>query len=151
MKLFLVFMTIFSTNIYPTDLLLESCNKRNGSVVRGHLCPKSKIPIPARACFYNSSHNETQFYNGCSGPTGVYKETFYSSCIQHDLCYHNEPASNGLSQKTCDLMDCLMYEVPSELYHTKRRYSMARIQEVVELRGRITARKMTSRPAKRFH
>ncbi len=103
MKFLILLFIVFSTQTYAKDLLLESCIKRSGSVVRGHLCPKSKIPIPARACFYKNSHNETQFYNGCSGPTGGYKEIFYSSCIQHDLCYHNEPASNGFSQKTCDM------------------------------------------------
>ena len=102
-KYLVIIFCLLTTNVMAKDLLLESCQKRNGHIKKAHFCPKSKIPIPARTCFYQNQDDEYEFFNGCSGPTGGFKEIFYPTCIKHDLCYHNEPRSNGRSQKSCDL------------------------------------------------
>jgi hypothetical protein len=82
--------------------LSRACSDRNGVVKSRYTCPKSNIPLPIKTCVYENSYGETQFFNGCSGPSGGHGKLFYNSCIKHDLCYHHEPATNGFSQKTCD-------------------------------------------------
>ena len=85
------------------DDLLKACNSRNGTIKKTYTCPKSNIPLPVKTCVYENSYGETQFFNGCSGPSGGHNKLFYNSCIKHDLCYHHEPATNGYTQKVCDL------------------------------------------------
>lgn len=84
------------------DMLEKFCQEYSGEVKFGFTCPKSKIPLPLRMCHFSNSHKEKQFFDGCSGPSGGYKELFFPACIKHDLCYHHEPASNGKDRKFCD-------------------------------------------------
>lgn len=84
------------------DLLSEYCDRYQGQVVKGFQCPKSRLYLPIRVCLFNNSANSFEFFDGCTGPTGAYKEIFYPSCIAHDFCYHHEPATNGKGRKYCD-------------------------------------------------
>ena len=85
------------------DTLEAFCQNYQGQVKRGFVCPKSKLPLPLKMCHFTNNYNEYQFFDGCTGPTGKYKNLFYPSCIKHDLCYHHEPETNGFSQEDCDL------------------------------------------------
>jgi hypothetical protein len=82
--------------------LQDHCKDLGGHVSKMYTCPKSKLPLPITTCSYRNQYNEVQFFNGCSGPTGGYKKIFFPACIQHDLCYHHEPATNGYTRKKCD-------------------------------------------------
>lgn len=100
---FIIFLTIFlNSPLIQADLLEDSCFDYEGEIVKKYTCPKSKLPLPIRTCVFINKNGNQQFYNGCSGPSGGHKEIFYSSCIQHDLCYHHEPITNRLTQKECD-------------------------------------------------
>lgn len=90
-----------SLSVSANELSL-ACNARNGEVKSSYTCPKSNIPLPVKTCVFQNSYGETQFFNGCSGPSGGHSKIFYNSCIKHDLCYHHEPATNGYTQKSCD-------------------------------------------------
>jgi hypothetical protein len=84
------------------SLLADYCNQYNGKVFKGYKCPKSKIPLPIKTCEFKNKTGTKQFFNGCSGPSGGHSTIFFPSCIQHDLCYHHEPISNGYAQSKCD-------------------------------------------------
>jgi hypothetical protein len=101
-KLPLLFVVLsWSFLAYADDLNL-ACESRGGLVKSYYTRHKSNIPLPVRTCVFENSYGETQFFNGCSGPSGGHNSLFYSSCIKHDLCYHHEPATNGYTQKVCD-------------------------------------------------
>ena len=108
-KLLILYIFI-SSNLFHSitfaevDLLEDYCTKLDGVVKFGFICPKSKLPLPINMCQFTNSHGKQQFFDGCTGPTGGYKELFYPACIKHDLCYHHEPATNDLEQKDCDTL-----------------------------------------------
>jgi hypothetical protein len=93
----------FSTTVLANPLF-DSCRELGGTVYKSHKCPKTGIVLPINTCRFENEFGEKQFFNGCSGPSGGHKELFFPSCITHDLCYHHEPATNGYSQKKCDLL-----------------------------------------------
>ena len=93
-------MTLTQAN---ASLLKDHCQLVDGVILSSYQCPKSKIKLPLATCEYINNYQEKLFFNGCSGPSGGYEKQFYVSCIEHDLCYHHEPATNGLTQKECDI------------------------------------------------
>lgn len=100
MKYILIFLLF--TSLAQADQLEDLCLKNSGKLTKSYKCPKSKLKLPIRTCEYQNELYETQFVNGCSGPSGGHKEIFFKACIKHDLCYHHEPSSNGLKRKSCD-------------------------------------------------
>ena len=95
---------LFLISSYASASQLENfCESNNGKIFDWYKCPKSKLPLKIKTCEYKNSYGELEFVNGCSGPTGGHEEIFFPACVQHDLCYHHEPASNGKSQKYCDM------------------------------------------------
>lgn len=70
--------------------------------MNGLSCDKRKIRWKTSFCSFKDLSNREMFFNGCSGPTGGHSELFYPACIKHDLCYHHEPATRGLSKSDCD-------------------------------------------------
>lgn len=82
--------------------LEQFCHERGGELEKGYKCPKTSFPLLTDVCFFENSQKEIHFTDGCTGPSGGHNSLFLESCIKHDLCYHHEPASNGLKQKDCD-------------------------------------------------
>lgn len=108
----LIIIAIFTqVSFAKTNILKKFCDKYAGEVRFGFTCPKSKIPLPLNMCTFKNQYGEKQFFDGCTGPTGGFKELFYPACITHDLCYHHEPASSGKTQEYCDQ---LFYELMQE-------------------------------------
>ena len=100
MKIILIFL-LLSPFAYA-DQLEDFCSERNGKIFKKYKCPKTKLTLPIRTCEFESKFGDTQFVNGCSGPSGGHKEIFFKACIKHDLCYHHEPSTNGQTRKDCD-------------------------------------------------
>ena len=98
-----LFLLIFSVSHFSyAGLIEEFCEQQEGQMHKWYKCPKSKLYLRTNTCEFKNSYNEVEFSNGCSGPTGKYGKVFFSSCIEHDLCYHHEPFTNGYSQEHCD-------------------------------------------------
>jgi hypothetical protein len=106
------FHTIFKTLLlfifcfYQQSLAAQSplelhCRSMKGKISHGFQCPKSKIKLGWDFCIINQKE-VTQFFDGCTTPTGSFEEIMTPACIQHDLCYHHEPATNGKTQEDCD-------------------------------------------------
>lgn len=104
MRIVLIFVLFFlSTSILSNDdLLSKYCKKYKGVIQKKYACPKSGLTIPFLFCVKKRDNLPDLFFDGCTGPTGGNAELFYSSCIEHDLCYHREPSTNGKTQKMCD-------------------------------------------------
>lgn len=104
MRIIIFYVILLSAQIQAKSqkTLNSFCQDYGGEVKFGFICPKSKIPLPINMCHFTNSYGEKQFFDGCTAPTGEFTEDFYPACIKHDLCYHHEPVSNGLSQKDCD-------------------------------------------------
>ena len=100
MRLFLILFLF--TNLAQADQLSDLCKEKGGKLFKKYKCPKSKLNLPIRTCEFENEYGDLQFVNGCSGPSGGHKKIFFKACIQHDLCYHHEPSSGGLSRKDCD-------------------------------------------------
>lgn len=101
--LFAFSLLLFSSHSFSKDRYLKvHCDQFGGEVLNKFKCPKSKVTIPFKFCVIKRENNTPLFFDGCTGPTGGNTELFYPSCIEHDLCYHREPATNGKSQKKCD-------------------------------------------------
>ncbi|MEC7276152.1 MAG: phospholipase A2 [Bdellovibrionota bacterium] len=83
-------------------LFVLLCSQLGGRVEQGFKCPKTWFRSPGKVCYFENSYGEELFTDGCTGPTGGFKDLFLSSCVKHDLCYHHEPATNGLTRKECD-------------------------------------------------
>lgn len=84
------------------DLLSQYCEQLGGQVESGYQCPQSKLKLPWRFCVFTHESGQEQFFDGCTGPAGGHQALFYPACIQHDLCYHHEPATTGRKQRDCD-------------------------------------------------
>ena len=106
----LLFALLISLSAHA-DQLDDLCKERGGKIFKKYTCPKSGLKLPIKTCEYKNQDGDIQFVNGCSGPSGGHGEVFFMACIQHDLCYHHEPSTNGLSRKQCDQ---LMLEIATE-------------------------------------
>jgi hypothetical protein len=93
---------VFFISFARADQLKDYCDQNKGVILKKYRCPKSRLNLPIRTCEFENSYGDLQFVNGCSGPTGGHKETFFKACIKHDLCYHHEPSTGGLNRKDCD-------------------------------------------------
>lgn len=103
MKLFSLITLISLSGIASAeDLLQRHCNERKGRVVDTFTCPRTKLKLNWNFCLAKTAKDEPIFFDGCTGPSGGHAALFYPACIQHDLCYHHEPLTTGLSQKECD-------------------------------------------------
>lgn len=106
MMILILLSTLLFQNTLAIDLnegLLEIfCSEKGGRIVSEFKCPNTFFKSPLKNCIFNERGDFFQFVDGCTGPSGGFKESFFSSCIAHDLCYHHEPATNGWSQKQCD-------------------------------------------------
>ncbi len=100
MKAFIIFL-LFSSFAHA-DQLQDYCIEKKGKILKKYKCPKTKLTLRIRTCEFENDYGETQFVNGCSGPSGGHKEIFFKACIKHDLCYHHEPSTNGNTRKDCD-------------------------------------------------
>ena len=78
------------------------CARKRGTLYKSYKCPKTKITLPIKTCEYRNFWGQLHFVNGCSGPTGKYGKQIFNACLKHDLCYHHEPATHGLTRKECD-------------------------------------------------
>lgn len=96
----MLFVTIRAS--VAADLLQDHCNKKQGIVVDTFTCPRTKLKLNWNFCLAKTAKDEPIFFDGCTGPSGGHAALFYPACIQHDLCYHHEPLTSGLSQKDCD-------------------------------------------------
>ena len=83
-------------------LLVSLCAQLGGRIEKGFKCPQTFFRSPAKVCYFENNAGEELFTDGCTGPTGGHKDLFLPSCVKHDLCYHHEPATNGLSRRDCD-------------------------------------------------
>lgn len=92
-------MIFFHANAYDLE---QFCHEKGGRLERGFKCPQTSFPLLTPICFFENEYDEVHFTDGCTGPSGGHRELFLESCVKHDLCYHHEPASNGLTQKDCD-------------------------------------------------
>ncbi len=101
-KIMAFFLLCFSLNTLSGELE-KYCNEFEGDVFKSYRCPKSGITLSFGFCVFKNHEGITQFFDGCTGPKSEFHSLFYPHCIQHDLCYHHEPITNGLSQKDCDL------------------------------------------------
>jgi hypothetical protein len=102
-KVFFTFILLLSlSNPSMARNLEQICHELGGTLERGFKCPNTSFPLLTPVCFFDNEFGEKHFTDGCTGPSGGHKEIFLASCIRHDLCYHHEPASNGLKQKDCD-------------------------------------------------
>lgn len=100
MKILVLFVLLIS--FARADELADYCALNKGKIFKKYRCPKTKLNLPIRTCEYENEFGDLQFVNGCSGPSGGHKKTFFKACIKHDLCYHHEPSSGGLNRKDCD-------------------------------------------------
>ncbi|MBC75631.1 MAG: hypothetical protein CME64_06415 [Halobacteriovoraceae bacterium] len=103
MRFLIVTICVLFLQSSHADLLDDFCDNKNGKLFTWYQCPKSKLPLRIKTCEYHNSYGELEFVNGCSGPTGGHDKLFFPACVQHDLCYHHEPATNGKGQKYCDV------------------------------------------------
>ena len=100
-KLLPLFLFLMLSSLNASELE-KYCYQYGGEVVSSYTCPKSKLKLPFDFCVYKNKEGITQFFDGCTGPKNEFTKYFYPHCIAHDLCYHHEPVSSGLSQKDCD-------------------------------------------------
>lgn len=101
MKILLLFCVI-SAQAFGGSHLNSYCEKLQGEIVSELQCPKSGLKLHWDFCVTKDPQNRPLFFDGCTGPSGGHAELFYPACIQHDYCYHHEPASNNLRQLDCD-------------------------------------------------
>lgn len=86
----------------PSDLLVQKCNEMNGELVNKWTCPASGRRRSGDMCHALDENNVSMYFDGCSGSFDNYGDVFFNACVTHDLCYHHEPASNGLTKIECD-------------------------------------------------
>lgn len=82
--------------------LEDFCSEKEGQILTKYQCPKSRLTLPVKTCEYRNVQGDKLFVNGCTGPSGGFESIFFTACLRHDLCYHHEPATNGLDRKDCD-------------------------------------------------
>lgn len=116
MKKYIILIALINISTFATEQLDEYCQEKKGIIVKSFTCPKTKLKLPIKTCIYKNKSYDQLFVNGCSGPSGDFGKTFFNACIAHDLCYHHEPSTSGLNQKSCDKVflniavnDCSMY------------------------------------------
>jgi len=102
MKYIGLVLFVFSFSFSLEASLVNFCQKKKGTIVNSFQCPKSKLDLPITTCLYKNFWGQKHFVNGCSGPTGKYDQQLFKACVKHDLCYHHEPSSRGLTRKECD-------------------------------------------------
>lgn len=102
--MFKIVVLLFSFTAFAdsSGLLKSYCKEFNGKVQKSYTCPKSKLKLNFGFCVFENEQGIEQFFDGCTGPDGGHTDLFYPHCIRHDLCYHHEPVTNGLSRKDCD-------------------------------------------------
>lgn len=98
----LIIALLLINHVAYSNPLELACEDVGGKIKRTYVCPKSKIFLPMKTCEFTPADNITRFFNGCSSITGGHRDIFTPACILHDLCYHHEPATNGMSRKECD-------------------------------------------------
>ncbi len=99
---FLLLLTFFSSLVNASSIK-QLCGQMNGTFYEKYTCPKSKLRLRVDTCEVKNDREEVLFFNGCSGPAGGFKDIFTQPCINHDHCYHHEPATTGYTQKDCDI------------------------------------------------
>lgn len=101
-KTFLLFLFCFALfEAHAQNPLHHYCHQMNGTISSEYQCPKSRLKLSWDFCVINN-RDQTQFFDGCTGPTGDFEFLLTPACIKHDLCYHHEPATNGKTQEDCD-------------------------------------------------
>lgn len=90
------------TKAAPSLLLFEKCYELNGHIVNRWKCSHSGVVRTQDSCQLIDEHNVPMYFDGCSGSIDGYGDVFINACVRHDLCYHHEPASNGMSKIDCD-------------------------------------------------
>ena len=98
----ILLILLFLCNLAHADELEYFCKENKGKILKKYKCPKTKLTLRIRTCEFENEFGDTQFVNGCSGPTGGHRDLFFNACVKHDLCYHHEPSTNGQTRKDCD-------------------------------------------------
>ncbi len=103
-KISIFLLLTLSQPLFANNLLLSLyCEEYNGKIKNSYKCPKSKLIIPLKFCIIQRENKPPLFFDGCSGPSGGHRKLFFPHCIEHDLCYHREPSTNGRPQVECDI------------------------------------------------
>jgi len=97
---FLLILTNGSLGWSDDEQTRQFCHSIGGEIVDGMICPANGDFWHGIRC--QISADPLVFFNGCSSGVSPYGEVFFSACVNHDLCYHHEPASTGMSRKDCD-------------------------------------------------
>lgn len=100
--LFIILLSSMGTQwaLAGEELTTELCEDLGGQMVDKIVCPENGRVRTGRKC--QLAENPLVFFNGCSVRFDIFRDTFFSACVAHDLCYHHEPASSGWSRKDCD-------------------------------------------------
>jgi hypothetical protein len=104
MRFFLLICLLLplSLTVKANRRLKTHCAQVGGTVVQELTCPKSKLKLSWKFCLTEDQNGRPLFFDGCTGPSGGHTDLFYPACIQHDYCYHHEPATHGYQQVDCD-------------------------------------------------
>lgn len=86
----------------PSFLLFARCFALNGYIVNRWTCSSNGEVRLEDSCKILDHKNIPLYFDGCSVSISNYSDFFIDACIRHDLCYHHEPASNGISKANCD-------------------------------------------------
>ena len=104
LKKWLSFLIIFtSIQVFSEEPIVSFCKEKKGEVFGG-LIPCANNGRVENGLFCIFSREPLVYANGCNlEQVGFgYHKTFLKACVAHDLCYHNEPQTTGLSRKACD-------------------------------------------------
>lgn len=98
-----LFIFLLSLKSFSQDVVSE-CTKDRGEIKSSWVCPDDDKVRKGTFCFLKDKYQNELVYNGCSGGDPRYNKIFFKSCKSHDLCYHHEPITSGLSKANCDLI-----------------------------------------------
>jgi len=102
---FILLCILFLTSV-SAETLSEICQRMNGELLNEWQCPTSGKLRKGLFCRVEDPLKRSLVTNGCTGanfgPIKPYASVFLKSCIKHDLCYHHEPTTTGLSKSDCD-------------------------------------------------
>jgi hypothetical protein len=95
-------MILLSSVGARADRLTNYCELNHGQLLDRWQCPASGAVRSGPFCRVLNNKDEELIFNGCTNVNGAYADLFFKVCVEHDLCYHNEPGATGSSKADCD-------------------------------------------------